>query len=192
MDIVATGLIGPFVLFPRLTALCYIFAVGTMSLHLRPITQQHAGQIIGIYNYYVENSFAAYLEKGVPIAFFDQLLKMCEGYPSTVAEDEDGNVTGFGLLRAYHAFPVFSRTAFITCFIKPGLTGKGIGTRILEYLVSQGREMGITSILADISSLNPQSINFHRKNGFRECGRFEGVGVKNGKVFDVVYMQRQL
>jgi L-amino acid N-acyltransferase YncA len=98
----------------------------------------------------------------------------------------------FGLLRPYHAFPAFSRTAFITCFIKPGFTGKGIGTQILQHLIKQGREQGITSILADISSLNLQSINFHMKMGFIECGRFENVGIKNGKVFDIVYMQKKL
>jgi phosphinothricin acetyltransferase len=163
-----------------------------MNINLRPLNQKHSEQIINIYNYYIENSFAAYLENSVPPDFFDQFLKMCEGYPAIVAEDENGTVMGFGLLRAYHAFPAFSRTAFITYFIKPECTGKGIGTQILEYLIEQGREKGITSILADISSLNLQSINFHKKNGFIECGRFENVGVKHGKVFDIVYMQRKL
>jgi L-amino acid N-acyltransferase YncA len=163
-----------------------------MNINLKPINQKHKEQIIDIYNYYIENSFAAYLEKSVPFDFFEQFLKMCEGYPSAVAEGEKGNIVGFGLLRPYHAFPAFSKTAFITCFIKPGFTGKGIGKQMLEYLIGQGREKGITSILADISSLNLQSINFHRKNGFVECGRFEDVGIKNGKIFDIVYMQRKL
>jgi len=163
-----------------------------MPITIKPINQSHREQVIDIYNYYIENSFAAYLENSVPPDFFDQLLKMCEGYPSIVAEDESGSIVGFGLLRPYHAFPAFSRTAFITCFIKPGLTGKGIGTQILQHLIKRGREQGITSILADISSLNLQSINFHRKKGFTECGRFENVGIKNGKVFDIVYMQKKL
>ncbi len=163
-----------------------------MNIQLKPINKKHREQIIGIYNYYIENSFAAYLEKSVPPDFFDQLLKMCEGYPSIVAEEDNGSIAGFSLLRPYHAFPAFSRTAFITYFIKPEFTGKGIGKQILDYLISKGKEQGITSILADISSLNLLSINFHKKNGFRECGRLEGVGIKNGKVFDIVYMQRKL
>ena len=163
-----------------------------MHIILKPINQQHRKQIIDIYNYYIENSFAAYLENSVPYDFFDHLLKMCEGYPAIAAENDNGTVMGFGLLRAYHAFPAFPRTAFITCFIKPEFTGKGIGKQILEYLIKEGKAKGITSILADISSLNLQSINFHRKNGFIECGCFENIGVKHGKVFDIVYMQRKL
>jgi L-amino acid N-acyltransferase YncA len=163
-----------------------------MNINLKPINQNHREEIISIYNYYIENSFAAYLENSVSLDFFDQFLKMCEGYPAVVAEDKNGNIVGFGLLRAYHAFPAFARTAFITYFIKSGFTGKGIGKLILEYLIKRGREKGITSILADISSLNLQSINFHKKNGFKECGRFENVGVKDGRVFDIVYMQKKL
>ncbi len=163
-----------------------------LNIKFKPMDLRHREQIIAIYNYYVENSFAAYPEDSVPPGFFDQLLKMCEGYPAVVAEDESGDIASFGLLRPYHAFPAFSRTAFITYFVKPGFTRKGIGRGMLEYLIDQGRKKGITSILADISSLNMQSVNFHRKNGFVECGRLEGVGIKNGKIFDVVYMQRKV
>ncbi len=163
-----------------------------MKIEFKPMDPGHREQVIGIFNYYVENSFAAYPEDPFPPGFFDELLKMCEGYPAVVAEDENGEIAGFGLLRPFHAYPAFSRTAFITYFLKPGFTRKGIGRRLLGYLIEQGRKKGITSILADISSLNHQSIDFHRNNGFVECGRLEGVGIKKGKVFDVVYMQRKV
>jgi len=52
--------------------------------------------------------------------------------------------------------------------------------------------MGITTILASISSLNEGSLAFHQKNGFRECGRFRDIGVKKGRSFDGIWMQRVL
>jgi phosphinothricin acetyltransferase len=52
--------------------------------------------------------------------------------------------------------------------------------------------MEITSLLANISSRNRQSLEFHLRNGFRECGRFLKVGHKFGEAFDVVWMQKQL
>ena len=33
---------------------------------------------------------------------------------------------------------------------------------------------------------------FLQKNGFYECGRFKGVGKKNDRVFDLVWMQKML
>lgn len=74
----------------------------------------------------------------------------------------------------------------------PGYTGKGIGQAILEHLLAGGKEQGLASILAGISSLNPGSIRFHLRQGFTECGRFKAAGVKKGKVFDVLYCQKFL
>lgn len=36
------------------------------------------------------------------------------------------------------------------------------------------------------------SLAFHRKHGFEDCGRFKGVGRKFGEDFDIVWMQRHL
>jgi phosphinothricin acetyltransferase len=96
------------------------------------------------------------------------------------------------MLRPYSPFSTFFQTAEITYFLKPGFTGKGIGRAILEHLIIKGKEKGVSSVLASISSLNEASINFHLKNGFLECGRFRGIGRKKGKTFDVVYFQRKL
>ncbi len=52
--------------------------------------------------------------------------------------------------------------------------------------------MGIDSLLVNISSRNRESLGFHLKNGFRECGRFLKVGRKFGEDFDAVWMQKQL
>jgi len=70
--------------------------------------------------------------------------------------------------------------------------GKGIGTKALKLLEEDGRNMGIKQILANISSYNEQSIEFHRKNGFLECGRFLNIGKKNGNNFDVVWMEKEI
>jgi L-amino acid N-acyltransferase YncA len=52
--------------------------------------------------------------------------------------------------------------------------------------------MNITTLLANICSLNKQSLKFHRKNGFKRCGTFRKIGTKFGKDFDVVWMQKPL
>ncbi|MFA5259872.1 MAG: N-acetyltransferase family protein [Candidatus Omnitrophota bacterium] len=163
-----------------------------MNVKLKPITRDNQKDIMDIFNYYVENSFAAYPEDRLPYEFFEKFLQMCAGYPAVVAQDESGNILGFGMLRAYNPLPVFSQTAEITYFIKPESTSKGIGKTMLEYFVQEGKKKGLTSILASVSSLNNESINFHRKNGFAECGRFKNIGKKNGKIFDVIYMQKML
>jgi phosphinothricin acetyltransferase len=145
-----------------------------------------------IFNHYIESSLSAYPETRVPEQAFDMLLQMSKGYPMATARDQYGRVVGFALLRAHNPMPVFSRTAEAAYFIHPDHTGKGLGRSLLEHLEQGASEKGITTILASISSLNPGSVNFHLKNGFIECGRFRNVGMKMGREFDTVWMQKML
>ncbi len=163
-----------------------------MEYSISPMAAEDREPIMNIFNHYVENSFAAYPESKLPYEAFDLLLEMSRGYPSGTIRDPKGEIVGFGMLRAHNPMSTFSRTAEIAYFLRPGYTGKGLGKALLAYLEKGGREKGITNILASISSLNPQSIEFHKKTGFVECGRFRKVGRKNGRDFDTVWMQKML
>jgi L-amino acid N-acyltransferase YncA len=164
----------------------------TVDYKLEPVRAEEGNQVIDIFNYYVENSFAAYPEDKVPYEFFQSFLNLTQGYPFLVAKDFIGRVVGFGSLRPYSPLPTFSQTAEISNFISPEHTGKGIGQQVLDRLLEEARIMGITTILASISSLNQASLAFHKKNGFVECGRFTRIGRKKGQEFDVVWMQRMV
>lgn len=163
-----------------------------MKIILSSITHDDRTEVMEIFNYYVENSFAAYPDRRIPNEFFDKLLQMSRGYPTVTSKTDEGIVVGFGLLRPYNPMPAFFRTAEITYFLKPGYTGRGIGKLLLEYLLEKGKQQGINVVLANISSLNEDSIRFHLKNGFSECGHFREVGQKNGRTFDVLYFQKLL
>jgi L-amino acid N-acyltransferase YncA len=157
---------------------------------LRPITASDGNAVIDIFNYYIENSYAAYPEHPVPYGFFSMFLEICRNYPSVIANDQNGTIAGFGMLRPHNPMPAFAHTAEITYFVRSDLTGNGLGSRMLAYLEVEGKNKGITTILASISGLNDGSIRFHKKHGFFECGKFNRVGKKNGVVFDTVWMQK--
>ncbi|MBP7736954.1 MAG: N-acetyltransferase [Spirochaetes bacterium] len=165
-----------------------------MKSAARPFSDEYAPQVMGIFNYYIENSFAAFPEQPLPVEAFGMMKNMSKDLPARVLVDEDdgGRCIGFGFLKAYNPMPAFRKTAAITCFIDRDCTGKGLGRNLLSILEAEAREKGITSILAEISSENPGSLRFHGANGFRECGRFAGIGMKKGKTFDVIWMQKIL
>ena len=128
----------------------------------------------------------------MPYQAFDMLLQMAHGLPTATIKDEGGNTLGFAMLRPHNPMPTFSRTAEVTAFMHPDHTGKGLGKQLLDSLEQGAAEQGIATLLASISSLNPGSIAFHKKNGFVECGRFSNVGKKKGQLFDTVWMQKAL
>jgi L-amino acid N-acyltransferase YncA len=163
-----------------------------LEYSISPISNEDREAIMDIFNHYVENSFAAYPENRLPYQAFDMLLQMANGFPTGTIKDQSGKILGFGMLRTHNPMPTFSRTAEVTYFIHPDYTGKGLGKKLLGFLEKGAVEKGIANILASISSLNPRSIDFHKKNGFVECGRFKNVGRKKGQLFDTVWMQKML
>jgi L-amino acid N-acyltransferase YncA/mannose-6-phosphate isomerase-like protein (cupin superfamily) len=167
-------------------------AQATARVALEPMAEGHGPAVIEIFNHYVTQSFAAYPDQPVPREFFARFQQMIQGYPAYVAVVDSGQVAGFGFLRPFHPANTLRRTAEVTYFIAPQFTKQGIGSTLLKQLMDDAARRGIDSLVASISSRNEESIAFHRKNGFRECGRFERAGRKNGQEFDIVWMQRHL
>ncbi|MDM7920552.1 MAG: N-acetyltransferase family protein [Methanosarcina sp.] len=106
--------------------------------------------------------------------------------------EENGKIIGLGALRPYFPFPNFRHTGVVSYFILPGHTRKGLGSRMLEKLFAEAREKRMKSLLANVSSKNEASLNFHLKHGFIECGRFRDAGTKFGKYFDIMWFQKFL
>jgi phosphinothricin acetyltransferase len=160
---------------------------------LVPLAEEHRDAAVAIFNHYVSHGFAAFNEEPVGGEFFGRpLAAAADGYPALAALAPDGAVAGFALLRPIHPAPTLRRTAEVTYFLHPDHTGRGAGTAILARFEAEARALGADSLLAKVSSLNPGSLRFHRRHGFRECGRFRAVGRKHGREFDLVWFQKRL
>jgi phosphinothricin acetyltransferase len=163
-----------------------------MEYTFRPANDTDQRAVLSIFNHYVETSYAAYFGNRLDESFLIQLNQKTSGYPFYIIETPEKQIVGFGLIHSYHPAKTFSRVAELSYFISPSHTRKGLGTKLLSILIDKATEMGITSLLASISSLNQSSVDFHNKNGFVECGRFIQIGRKFRQDFDVVWMQKSL
>ncbi len=162
-----------------------------MEVIFEKMKAEHGKGIIDIFNHYIINSFSAFPEKEVPYTFFDQFMQMTENYPAFTIIHKN-KIVGFCFLHPYQLWPTFNECAEITYFLHKDFTSRGIGTKAFEKLVSEARKMGILTILACIASENKKSISFHEQNGFRECGRFEGIIKKHGRRHDLIWMQKNI
>ena len=159
------------------------------------IRKAHRGDgiaVVSIFNHYVKNGFSTYTESPTGNHYFAQLVNVAGEYPFLVIESEEGEVVGYGLLTDHHPSPAFKGTVEISCFISPDDVRKGNGTLLLSSLLTEAAKLGLKNILASINSLNEPAIRFHQKNGFTECGRFQQIGQKFEKTFDVIWMQRKV
>ena len=162
-----------------------------MAISFESLAEEHRIPVMDIFNYYIENSFAAYPDKTLGYEFFDKITDNTKGYPAYAIKSEE-KIIGFCYLSAYNPLPSFKKTAQITYFIANDFIGKGIGTLALKRLEDDARNVGVDVLLAHISSLNSESIKFHLKNGFRECGRFENIITKHNRSFDIIWLQKNI
>lgn len=163
---------------------------------IREASTEDISGMLEVFNYYVENSFASYLETSAGPEFFQVIQSekdqdKDERYPFYVIE-ENGKIIGIGALRQYLPFPNFRHTGVVSYFILPGHTRKGLGSKMLGRLCAEAREKKMKSLLANVSSKNEASLNFHLKQGFIECGKFKEAGIKFGKYFDIIWFQKFL
>ncbi len=156
---------------------------------LRKIKESDWVDVVSITNYFTKNSFAAFADKEVDIRFFNKLKN--EAITFYMLEIDEKSI-GFCCLRKYMPFDTFSNTGILTYFIMPEYTKKGFGTHMLLQLINDAKTNRIKNLLACIVSQNIQSIRFHEKHGFIECGRFKNVGYKFNQFFDLVWMQKFL
>ena len=164
--------------------------MATSGYTIRKVADKDKDAVVGIINYFIENSYANYMEGKVDGSFFDMARNMCRNGIFYVIDSEQSGVIGFGMLRP-HMYPgLFKLAAEVSYFIIPEHTHKGLGSKLLATLEQEAQKVEIATLLANISSFNDQSLAFHLKYGFKDCGRFKRIGNKFGKDFDVVWMQK--
>ena len=162
-------------------------AITRQNITIRDYGQNELDALLVVFNSFVRDSHAAYSESELSREQFAGLLAQAR-IILTLQEGE--TVIGYGYLSRYKPLANFDHTGVLSYFILPDHTAMGHGTRLLHALIRRGQEIGITNYLAHISSRNEQSLNFHRKHGFKEVGRLKGVARKFGEPIDIVWVQR--
>jgi len=163
-----------------------------MEYSFEKMVDAHREAVVDVYNYFIENSYAAYPDEAFGYEIFDYFQRISDGYPAVIVRDDSGKIVGFAFMSSFHPVDTFRKTAAISYFILPEHTRKGVGRMILDRFEEEARWIGVEIILAHVSSLNKDSLMFHEANGFEECGRLRDVGTKFGRDFDVVWFQKRL
>ena len=161
-----------------------------MEYRIRLAQDDDSESIAEIFNHFILNTFSAYPSLPVDDSIFHRMKAMAGDLPIYVVETSDGAVIGFAGLRPLHFADTISRSAEATIFILPKHTRHGLGGKILGKMEEDAKALGVDTILGGASSHNQPSLDFQNKHGFAECGRFQRVGRKFDKDFDIVWMQK--
>ena len=159
-------------------------------INIRPAKIDDLKDITDIYNYAIEKT----------VATFDTNLKTLEeqriwfenhGHknPIIVAEKDD-EIVGWAALTQYSTRCAYSDTAEISVYVKEKYQGKGVGRKLIEEVVKEGKKAGLHVLLARITDGNKISIHLHESVGFEHVGILKEVGFKFDRCLDVYLMQK--
>ncbi len=109
--------------------------------------------------------------------------------PILVAE-ENGVVIGWAALSKYSTRCAYSNTAEISLYVREEDQDKGIGKKLIESIIKEGKKSGLNVIIARITDGNKKSIHLHESVGFNHIGIMKEAGYKFGKRLDVYLMQK--
>jgi phosphinothricin acetyltransferase len=112
-------------------------------------------------------------------------------YPVVVAA-EGTEVLAFGALAPYRPKPSYRRTVEDSVYVKDGYRGKGVGSLVLDRLVTLARARGHHSMIARITAVNEASLRLHERLGFLRAGVEREAAYKLGRWLDVVTFQLML
>lgn len=108
-----------------------------------------------------------------------------------VARTED-KILGWVALSPVSSRCVYAGVAEVSIYIHPEYKGMGIGTALLNNMISYSEEEGYWTLQSGIIKENISSRKLHQKCGFREIGYRERLGkINNGKWHDVILMERR-
>ena len=159
---------------------------------IRSVRTEDAAAIAAIYNHYVLETTISF--EVAPLSTEEMRARMeqtAEEYPYLVWES-DGQVLGYACAHRWKERAAYAGTWEVTIYLHPQSCGLGIGSRLMQQLVADCRRAGCRSLIACITGENAASRAFHARHGFRQVSHFVCVGMKFGRLLDVVDYQLEL
>ena len=157
------------------------------AMAVRAMTAQDASAVLAIYAEGIATGIATFETEAPAWPDWDAShLAACR----FVAE-RDGRVVGWSALTPVSGRCVYRGVAEVSVYVAATERGRGMGRRLLAELVAGSERLGLWTLQAGIFETNAASLALHRACGFREVGRRERLGARDGVWHDVMLLERR-
>lgn len=160
------------------------------SIHLRDAKLEDLPQITEIYNEAILKTVATFDTTPKSVEEQEKWFKHHGTKNPIIVAEENGVILGWASLSEWSDRCAYSDAAEVSLYVKEIHQGKGIGRRLLEQLVKEGKQAGLHTIVARIAEGNAISVHLHESLGFEHIGIMKEVGRKFGRLLDVYMMQK--
>ncbi len=159
-------------------------------MRIRPARCRDQAAIADIWNLVIRESVFTFNSVEKTVEEVGALIgeKRRRGHPFLVVE-EDG-IIGFATYGQFRPGPGYAQSMETTIHLRPEVRGRGVGRQLHDELEDRARSGDVHCLIAGISGENGGAISFHEAVGYTHAGRISQVGLKFGRRFDLVLMQK--
>jgi L-amino acid N-acyltransferase YncA len=158
-------------------------------MNIRPFKITDSVQIAEIYNFYILNTHHTFETEPIDAGEMQKrIAEIAANYPYLVAEEE-GAILAYAHAAQYKSRCAYKSSIEVSVYVKNGVKGKGIGTKLYEKLFEELEKIDVHAIIAGIALPNDASVRLHEKFGFEKVAHFREVGFKFYKWIDVGYWE---
>jgi L-amino acid N-acyltransferase len=156
---------------------------------VRTATAADVSGIRAIYNYAIKHLIATFDTDEKSLADRQAWLSAHDAaHPVFVAVDQD-RVLGWASLSPFSDRLAYARTVETSIYVEPSHLGQGIGTALMQALMTAAREHHHHCVIAKIAGGNNISVRLHQRFGFVVAGTLHQVGWKFDAWHDVLMME---
>lgn len=160
------------------------------QIDFRLAKEDDAKEILAIYASYINIDNITF-EYEVPniIEFRQRIAKVITKYPYIVALYQ-GKIVGYTYVSTFRDRIAYNWGLETSIYLTPEVKGQKLGKKLYTKLEQILKIQHITNLVASITYPNPQSIAFHEKMGYKKIAHFTKCGYKQGKWYDMIFMEK--
>lgn len=168
-----------------------------MNITIRKATVDDATELLDIYRPYVERT-AITFEYEVPSLseFRERIRVISRSYPYLVAV-ADGHIIGYAYAGVFKARAAYQWSVETSIYLRWEDRHHGAGKVLYGELEKQLKDRGILNMNACITYMDQSdeylpldSVHFHETMGFTRCAHFHKIGLKFGRWYDMIWMEK--
>jgi L-amino acid N-acyltransferase YncA len=166
-----------------------------LSVNLRAAEAKDCFAICEIYNFYIQNSVVTFDEQDMVVSQWEEKLTYLnkQKLPFIVAETDNGEILGFAYVAPWRQKSAYRTTVEDSIYLRAAATGKRVGTKLLEELLTLSKQAGVKEVVAVISDSGADSsVRLHEQFGFKKQGHLAKVGFKFDRWLGTILMQKSL
>ena len=159
---------------------------------IRLVTLDDAEAIAAIYAPFVlETPISFETRAPTPDVMRERIERYAASHPWLVYE-LDGLVVGYAYSSPHHERAAYDWSCEVSVYVERSMHRRGVGRALYTALLEALRRLGYYNALAGVTEPNDASIGLHEAVGFRRAGVNRNVGYKDGRWWDVAYLEMSL